>query len=216
MNPSGQITNSKNPQQIEAVISNDSVNYKNEGDQHKHLAKQILQESANFSNDSKQKAEEAQKLMQAADALERVAQMLRMHAQQIRNGEVEKEKSVSEASKAHEAALQIPIPKDATPETLLDMADKYEQKAKENRGKANDLLVQSEKDMEMSQQLEKQVGMINKKDMKLNELSFKQAAAHNEGLNMVFKKLGIYRLDTEYKAQVEYAQRKAKEQGLPT
>ena len=167
-------------------------------------------------NESKQKSDQALQLLQAAEALEKAAEALRLKAQQIKNGKVDKEKGIDEIDETVQAILQIPIPKDSTPEMLLEMADRFEEKAKENRVKANDLLIQAEESSKLSAQLEKHAGMINKKDMNLNEMSFKQAAAHNEGLNMVFKKLGIYKLDAQYKSQVEYASRKAKEQGLPT
>ena len=205
-----------NTQKVASVLENQDLNDKFEGNKQKLGSQDLLNESHNLAGESKQKTEEAQKLLHAAGALEKIANTLRTHAQGVQNGETEKDRSIQEVSKAHEAVLQVPIPKDATPETLLDMAEKYERKAKDNRARADDLLIQAEEAHSMSTQLEKHAGMLNKKDMKLNELSFKQALAHNEGLNMVFKKLGIYKLDTEYKAQVQYAEKKAKEMGLPT
>ncbi len=215
MNNNLQPVNNNN-QQVAAVISADSQNQKSDGDHHKAVGQKLLEESVKHSNESKQKSDQALQFLHAAEALEKAAEALRLKAQEIKSGKVGKEKGIKEVEKTVQAVLQIPIPKDATPEMLLDMADKYEEKAKENRVKANDLLIQSEESAKLAVQLEKQVLMVNNKDMKLNELSFKQAAAHNEGLNMVFKKLGIYKLDAEYKVQVEYASKKAKEQGLPT
>lgn len=211
MNNNLQSVNNNN-QQVAALISADSNNQKSDGDRRKTIGQELLEESVKYSSESKQKSDQALQFLQAAEALEKAAQALRLLAQQIRSGKVNKEKEIDEIG----AVLQIPVPKDSTPETLLEMADRFEEKAKENRVKANDLLIQAEESSKLSAQLEKHAGMISKKDMNLNEMSFKQAAAHNEGLNMVFKKLGIYKLDAQYKAQVEYAGRKAKEQGLPT
>ena len=50
--------------------------------------------------------------------------------------------------------------------------------------------------------------------MNLSELQLKSGQAHNEGLNIVFKKLGINRLDAEYKEQVAYSQKKESEARL--
>ena len=213
--PDGLSVNSST-QGVTSVLESQSTCDQSEGDKQRHIAKELLKESHNFAGESKEKTEQAQRLIQAADALEKIANMLRAYAQGIKNGEIEKDKAIEEVSKAVEAVLQVPIPKDATPEMLLDMAEKYDHKAKENRTKADELLVQAEEAHSLSVQLEKQVGMLNRKDMNLNELSFKQAAAHSEGLSMVYKKLGIYKLDAEYKSQVEYSQKKAKEMGLPT
>ncbi|OGI19414.1 MAG: hypothetical protein A3B68_03710 [Candidatus Melainabacteria bacterium RIFCSPHIGHO2_02_FULL_34_12] len=204
-------------QQANAVAATDQAQDNQfNGNQHREIAKDLLSESANFNADSKKKQEEAQTLLNAAAVMEKIADMLRTKAQQIQNGEVNKDKAIDEVKEIVETVLQVPVPKNATPEMLLDMADKFEAKGKENRKRADDLLIQSEHSASMATQLEKHAEMINKKDMKLSELTFRNAAAHNEGLNMVFKKLGIYRLDAEYKQQVEYAERRSKEQGLPS
>ena len=49
------------------------------------------------------------------------------------------------------------------------------------------------------------------------EVEYGDASAHNEGLNMIFKKLGIYQLDMQYKQAVADSVKKdatEKEKGL--
>ena len=58
-------------------------------------------------------------------------------------------------------------------------------------------------------QLKEQVDLLQKKDMTVSELQFKSASAYNQGLLAVLKKLGIARLDAEYKEQIAYSEAKS-------
>ena len=185
-----------------------------DSDSQKKIAEELLKESTNYTNDSNIKADQARELLHAADALEKMAQAVRDKANQLRNQEISKEKAIEEIKKIIQIngqALEFPIPRDATPEQLEALASAIEKKAKENRVKADGLLKESEHSARIANQLKEQVELVKKKEMNFSDLNLKSAAAHNEGLNMIFKKLGIYRLDSEYKEQVASSEKKAQE-----
>ena len=138
-----------------------------------------------------------------------MADAVREKAQKLRTNEVDKDEIVKEIAKTAGVALQIPVPKDATPEELENIADALENKARENRVKADNLLKESEVSQRLANQLREQVVMIVKKEMNLTELQLKSALAHNEGLSKVLIKLGIERLDNQYKEQVSYSEKMA-------
>lgn len=197
---------------ISNVLMTESSQDKLDGHSKRKIAETLLQESTNFSNDSNTKAQKAQEYLQAADALEKAADAVRIKADQLRKGELEKEDAVKQVAETAGSMIEMPIPKDATPELLKSIANSLEEKAKENRRMADDLLKDSENSKRIANQLQEQADMLSKKDMNLSDLQLKSVQAHNEGLNMVFKKLGVYKLDAEYKQQVAYAQRKEAEQ----
>ena len=188
-----------------------------DSDSQKTVAQELLNESTNYSNDSNAKAGQARELLNAASTLESMAQAVRNRAEQLRNGEISKDKAVEEIKKVAQVngqAIEVPIPKDATPEQLEAFAKALENQAQENRSKADDLLKESENSARIANQLKEQIGLLNKKDMNFSDLNLKSAAAHNEGLKMIFNKLGIFRLDQEYKDQVAYSEKKAQEAGF--
>ena len=203
-----------NNQKVSAILVSNSTDDKLESNSQKKIAEKLLGESSNYSNDSKAKSEQARALLSAADALEKLANAVRVYADQIKTKSTKKEESVKEVVQVPGQALEMPIPKDATPEQLKNIAKDLEDRAKENRRKADDLLIESEKSMGLAKQLKEHAGLIAKNDMKLSDVEWKSGQAHNEGLNMVFKKLGIYRLDAEYKEQVAYAQKRAAQDQL--
>lgn len=202
-----------NSQQAAQVLSSDSLDDKLEGNSQKKIAEALLNESENYSSDSNQKKELAHQYLAAANALEKMAEAVRIKADQLRNNEISKEKAVDEITEVAGVVLQMPVPKDATPELLDQIANTLEEKAKENKMKADEFLIQSERSFEMSKKLKEQAGIIGEKDISLSDIRLKSAQFHNEGLKMVFDKLGIFQLDSEYKQQVAYAERKAQEQG---
>ena len=202
-----------NSQQAAQVLSSDSLDDKLEGNSQKKIAEALLNESENYSSDSNQKKELAHQYFLAANALEKMAEAVRIKADQLRNNEISKEKAVDEITEVAGVVLQMPVPKDATPELLDQIANTLEEKAKENKMKADEFLIQSERSFEMSKKLKEQAGIIGEKDISLSDIRLKSARFHNEGLKMVFDKLGIFQLDSEYKQQVAYAEKKAQEQG---
>lgn len=204
---------SQNNKNLSAVLSSDSVQNKSAGDTQRNLGEDLIKESAKHSNNSQAQAEQARQYLQAADALEKMAQAVRVKADQLRNNEVKKEDTVKEVMEIV-GGLEMPVPKNATPEQLEKMAEDLEAKAKENRKKADDLLITSEESEKMANQLKEQATMVHNKDNNISDLRMKSVSAHSEGLNMVFKKLGIYNVDMQYKEQIAYANKKASEKGL--
>ena len=191
-----------------AVVAADSAQDRQDSNTQQRLAEDLLKESTNYSNNSKAQAEEAQRYIQAANALEQAANLLRLKAEQMRKGEIEEERAIEEVKEAIGALgeeYQIPVPKDATPEILESMAKALEDRAKENRIKADDLLIKSEENTKLAKQLQEQSELLSRKEMNLTGLQMKAAQAHNEGLRLVLTLLGIGQLDAEYKEQVVYS-----------
>jgi len=198
--------------QVSAILASDALSDKLESSNQKRIAETLLKESDGYLQDSSTKQQQAQTYLQAADALEKMAEAVRIKAQQLKNGEVDKENVVQEVEQIVGTTLQMPVPKDATPEELEDIADALEEKAKENRIKADDLLKESEESAKMSNQLKEQASMIAQNDGNISDLRLKSAASQNEGLKMIYDKLGIYKLDSEYKEQVSYSAKRAQEE----
>lgn len=204
---------SQNNKNLSAILASESVQNKFEGDNQKNLGEELIKESAKHTNNSKAQAEQAREYLSAADSLEKMAQAVRVKAEQLRNNELKKEDTVKAVSEVVQG-LEMPVPKNATPEQLERMAEDLEAKAKENRRKADDLLQNSEESEKMASKLKEQAELVNKKDSNLSALRLKSVSAHTEGLSMVFKKLGIYNVDMQYKEQIAYASRKSAEKGL--
>lgn len=202
----------KNDQSIASILATDSMQDRQEGNAQRNIAETLLKESENYSFDSNHKKEQARQFFIAADALEKMAEAVRKKASELKNNKINKEEAIKEVVEVVGTVLEMPIPKDATPELLDQIADALEEKAKENRRMANDLLIQSEKSLELSGKLKEQAHLISEKDMNLSDIRLKSALFHNEGLKMIFDKLGIFRLDAQYKEQVAYAERKSQEQ----
>jgi hypothetical protein len=198
--------------QASAILASDATQDKLESSSQKRIAESLIKESENYSLDSNKKKEQAQSYLQAADALEKMAEAVRKKAEQLRSGGVDKENAVREVDLIVGTTLQMPVPKDATPEELEDIADALEEKARENRMKADDFLKESEDSDKMSKQLKEQANMIAQNDGNISDLRLKTAASQNEGLKMIYDKLGIRNLDNEYKSQVAYAEKRAQEE----
>lgn len=200
---------------VNAVSAIDTANSKLDSDAYRKIAQELIKESEKGFNDSNQKKEQAQAYLLAADAMKKFADLVRQQAARLRENRIEKEeavKAVEEAAGNNGLILEFPIPKNATPEQLERIADSLEGKAKENIRKADDLLQEAERIRNHADNLKRQAQKLNNKDMNFSEMQLKSIAAHNEGLNMVFKKLGIQRLDSEYKEHIEYAEKKAGDQ----
>jgi len=191
-----------NDKAASAIIASDSVQSHLESDNKKKLADDLRSEATVFSNDSKSKAEQARKIQEEAAVLEQAARALRLKAdQKKRNEEVDEDKAIEMAA----SVLGIVIPKDAPPEMLEELADRLEAIAKDKRRQADDLLQQSEESERIAKQLQDHADMFSKKELGSLDFQSKLAQAHNEGLGLVFKKLGIYKLDAQYKQQVAYS-----------
>lgn len=192
----------RNDKASATVIAADSVQSHLESDNKRKIADDLRSEATTFSSDSKAKAEQARKIQEEAAMLEQAARALRLKAdQKKRNEKVNEDKAVEMAA----TILEITIPKDAPPEMLEELANRLESIAKDKRRQADDLLKQSEESERIAKQLQEHADMLSKKDMSLSDIQLKTAQAHNEGLNLVFKKLGIYKLDAQYKQQVAYS-----------
>lgn len=196
----------QNPQAVSAVLATDSAQDKLESNSKRKIAQELLKESTNYSTDAKSKQEQAKQYLQAAEVLEKLAAAVRQKAEALKKGKVEEETEA--LAESIEEKYQIPVPKNASPELLEEIARTLEAKAKENRQKANELLRQSEESEKFAKQLKEQAEFISKNEIGFDELKARAAQAHNEGLALVFKKLGIYKLDAEYKEQVAYAKKK--------
>lgn len=199
-----------NTQQVDALIAADS--FQDKLDSNKRIAETLLNESDKYSSDSKKKEAEAKELLQAADVLEKLAKAVRLKAEQLRNEKINKEKALEEVTKLVKVLgsdLKILIPPDAKPEELDRLVEIIKDKAKENREKARELFSEAKELAQKSNNLRQQASDFLKKEMNFSDLTIKSALAHNEGLRMVFVKLGINDLDYKYKEQVAYAERKA-------
>lgn len=190
-----------------AVLAADSAQNGMEGNSKRKLAEILMKESDNYSSDSDAKSQKARELLAAADTLENIASSLRKKAEQMRRNEITKEAAVKSVSETVGAEYEIPVPENATPEQIEEIAKSFEKRAKEMRANADELLKQSEESQRYAKQLKEQSEAIEKNDGSFSDWQLKSAQAHNEGLNLVFKKLGIYKLDAEYKEQVAYSQR---------
>ncbi len=205
---SDKINSIQSDKNMSNVLTTESAQDKLEGNSKHKIADALLMESNKFSDSSNKQAQKAQEYLQAADALEQAATAVRARADQMRKGQIKEEEKTKKVVEVPGSGVQIPIPKDATPELLEKMAESLEAKAKENRRMADDLLKESEGSKRMANQLQEHADLISKKDMSVSDLQAKSMQAHNEGLNMVFKKLGVYKLDSEYKEQVAYSHQK--------
>ncbi|GEM_PF-2561847 len=200
-----------NPVQVNqassAILAADSAQNSMEGNSKKKLAEILMKESDNYSSDSDSKSQKARELLSAADTLENIATSLRKKAEQMRRNEIDKKEAVKSISETVATEYEIPVPENATPEQIEEIAKSFEKKAKDMRSQADDLLKQSEESQRYAKQLKEQCETIERSDGSFSNWQLESARAHNEGLNLVFKKLGIYRLDAEYKEQVAYSQR---------
>ena len=195
-----------------SAIENTTNFLDKDSDSSKRIANELLKESENYSDDSQEKASQAREYLHAADAFEAMATAVRNKANKLKNNELGSKDPIEEVKAAMQVpgqVLEFPIPKDATPEELDSLADALENKAKENRRKADELLKQSEDSARLAKQLEEQISKLSKKGIGLSDLDAKLASGHSEGLNLVYKKLGINRLDNEYKDQIAASQGQA-------
>lgn len=198
----------KNEIRIMSVNSNQD---KLDSHSNRKMAEELLQESSKYATDSNEKKEQAQKYLQVAQALEKMADAVRLKAQQLRSGEIAKDKAVEEVAAIVGAVLQMPVPKNATPELLEQIADELESRAKESRTKAEDLMKDSRKSLELSLEMQQKAEAIVQKELNLTDLNLKSIISRAEGLKMVFEKLGVFKLDSMYRQQVSDAQKKAHE-----
>jgi len=205
---------SQNNKNLSTVLAADSVKTDFQGSDQRRLGEDLIKESLKHAGDSQAQAEKARDYLNAADNLERMAKAVRSQAKRIRENDVKPEDAVKHISEVFGNQVQMPLPKDATPEQLESIADDLEAKAKENRRIADDLLKDSEHKEQLSLKLKEQAMLVVKKETGADDLRMRSVTAHNEGLSMVFKKLGIYNVDMQFKEQVAYASRKASEKGL--
>ena len=186
----------------------------NKSHSNKNLAQVLFKESNNYLNDSQAKAEKAREYISVSDDLKKKAASVRAKADRLRQGklsEEEKARAINDIKNMLPDQLKMLVPANASPEVLAQIADELESRAKEFRIKADDLLTDSEQSNKLSKQLQEQANLVNKKDLKISDLHLKSASAHNQGLLLVLKKLGIAKLDAEYKEQVAYSQAKAQQ-----
>ena len=198
-----------NTQRVDALVAADA--FQDKLDSNKKIAETLLNESDKYSSDSKKKEGQAKELLQAADALEKLAKAVRLKAEQLRSEKIKKGKALEEVIKLIKVVandLKILIPTDAKPEELDKLVEIIKDKARENRDKARELFLEAKELAHKSNNLKQQVKNMLKNEMNLSDLAIKSALAHNEGLRMVFVKLGINDLDYKYKEQVAYAERK--------
>ncbi len=200
LNPINSLEKSKT---ISSIDSSKSLLDK-DSDSSKRLAADLLKESDRYSADSQGKGEQAREYLHAADVFDAMAKAVRDKANQLRNNEINSDSAVEEVKNIVQVpgqTLEFPIPKDATPEDLEQIASALEKKAQDNRRKADELLMQSEESARFAKELKGQVDRLSRKEA-ASDMDSEIASGHNKGLDLVFKKLGINRLDNEYKEQV--------------
>ena len=200
----------RDPNSVSGVGSTDDL--LNKSNSNKNLAQILLKESTNYSSDSQAKAEKAREYIKVSDDLKKKAASVRARADRLRSEKLsaeERAKEINEIINMLPDNLKMLIPPNASPEVLEKIAHELESRAKNFRKKADDLLRDSEQSDNLAKQLKEQAGLINKKDFNFSDLHLKSASAHNQGLLLVLKKLGIAKLDAEYKEQVAYSQGKS-------
>lgn len=182
-------------------------------DLNRQIAENLLKESASCLMGSNEKREQAQQYLQAADALEKMAEAVRQKAQKVRNGELDKDQAVEEVSAVIQGVLEFPLSKDMPPNVLDEIADRLDDQARKNRIIADDLLQDAESLDSKSVKLKEQAEKVIQKDMSFfSDLGMKSIVSRNEGLKFVYEKLGIFRIDEQYRQQVAYAEQKSQEQ----
>ncbi len=197
------ISNIKDPSAISAADT--SLDLLSKSNSNSNLAQILLKESTNYQNDSQAKAEKARDYIRVSDDLKKKAISVRVKADLLRQnklGKEEKAQAVKEIINLLPDDLKLLVPSNASPEVLDKIADELEARASDFRRKADDLLKDSEGSDKLSKQLKEQANLLNKKDMKVSDLQLKSASAYNQGLLLVLKKLGIAKLDNEYRQQL--------------
>ncbi len=195
---------------VSGVSSTDDL--LNKSNSSKNLAQVLLKESTNYSSDSQAKAQKAREYIKVSDDLKKKAMSVRAKADRLRSKKLsaeERAKEINEIINMLPDDLKLLVPLNASPEVLEKIAHELESRAKDFRKKADDLLKDSEQSDNLAKQLKEQAGLINKKDFNFSDLHLKSASAHNQGLLLVLKKLGIAKLDAEYKEQIAYSQGKS-------
>ena len=181
----------------------------NKSNSNQNIAQVLLKESTNFLNDLQAKAQKAREYITVSDDLKKKAAAVRAKADMLRQEKLskeEKEKAVKEIINMLPDDLKLLVPSNASPEVLEKIAHELEERAKDFRTKADDLLKDSEQSGKLARQLQEQANMVNKKNLSFSDLHLKSASAHNQGLLLVLKKLGIAKLDAEYKQQIQSSQ----------
>ena len=108
-----------------AVLAADSAQNGMEGNSKRKLAEILMKESGNYSSDSDAKSQKARELLAAADTLENIASSLRKKAEQMRRNEITKEAAVKSVSETVGAEYEIPVPENATPEQIEEIAKSF-------------------------------------------------------------------------------------------
>lgn len=204
-----EISNIKDPNSVSSIDSTQDL--LDQSNSNKNLAQILLKESTNYLNDSQAKAEKAREYIKVSDDLKSKATAVRAKADRLRQEKLTKEekaKAIKEIISMLPDDLKLLIPSNASPEVLDKIADELESRAKDFRRKADDLLRDSEQSNSLAKQLKEHAGLVSRKDLTISDLHLKSASAHSQGLLLVLKKLGIAKLDAEYKQQVAYSQGK--------
>ena len=208
---SDQINLSSKIKNHDSVCETDSIDdLLNKSNSNKNVAQILLKESTNYLNDSQSKGEQAREYINVSNDLKKKAAAVRAKADELRQRELSEEEKANAAKAIINMLpndLKMLIPANASPEVLDKIADELEARAKGFRIQADNLLQSSEESDKLAKQLKEQAGLISKKDLKISDLHLKSASAHSQGLLMVLKKLGIAKLDAEYKEQVAYSQK---------
>lgn len=203
-------------QKVAALTADASTQDKLQSEAHKKVAEALLKESTSYSNDAGAKEEKARELITIANQLEQKAAEIRRLAEKYktRQAKAEEVNAVNLIADSHQIT-DIPIPKDASPDLIVEylgkIADRLEAKAKEHREKADEMLKEAEQFSRLSSQLKDQAQFVSKKEENLSDTRLQSIVSKNEKLRLVMQKLGIMSLDSEYKEQVAYSERKAQE-----
>ena len=191
------------------VLSANALKDRLESHGYKTVAEELLKESERQYLAADQKKELATQYFEASQALNDLVNNLRQKASLLRQGKITRQEALSCLTEATKNIIEFPIPRDATPEILEQIANKLEDKAKEYRRKAEDLMEDAEVTKDESLRLKEQANELFEKEFEISELDMKSAISKNIGLKIVFDKLSLFKVDSEFRNQVAYSQNKA-------
>ena len=193
------------------VLTSNALKDKLEGKSYKVIAEELFKESERQYLVADQKRELGAQYHEAAQALDDLANTIRLKAKLLREGKITSLEAVSHVSEATKNILEFPIPRDATPEILEKIADRLQEKAVAYRQKANDLVKDAEESRDVSRELKEQAEDLMEREFEISEFQMKSIVSRNEGLKIVFDKLSVFKVDSEFRSQVAYSQSKREE-----
>ena len=210
------INSADNNIKVSAIAASDSAQNQLESNKQQKITEVLQKESEVHITDTQSKKEQAREHADLAKQLKEKADEIKRLADKIKNSGVNAEsvqavQAVKLIAEQHNIT-DIPIPKNASPEKIAEylgeIAKRLELLASDHRRKADELLAAAEESARLANQLKDQVQQMKQNNEDPSDLTMKSIVARNEKFNMVFKKLGIYDVDKQYKEQIAYSEKK--------